>query len=109
MARDRIAPHTVSWTSRALIVQTRARLGQRLTPFPRPRNGCTAFPHLWAQAIRVEAGREVTFTDLTGAMEVSPPEGKTSASLLGSLRINDRAQAQEVSDALMKTGLAELG
>ena len=74
-------------------------------------DGCTAFPELWAEAIRAQTGRVVTFTDLTGQGEGGPEESKTSASLLDSLRMNEsnRAAVRGADIILIATGPNEIG
>jgi hypothetical protein len=73
-------------------------------------NGCTTFAGLWADDIEEQTGKNVEFTDLTGANEGSSAESKQSASLLESLQTDERTRAavQEADVILVATGPNEM-
>jgi hypothetical protein len=73
-------------------------------------NGCTTFAGLWAEDLGAETGREIKFTDLTGASEESAAESKASASLLETLQTKElsRAIVENADIILIATGPNEI-
>jgi hypothetical protein len=73
-------------------------------------NGCTTFAGLWADDLEAETGREIEFTDLTGASERSAAESKASASLLETLQTSEpsRAAVENADIVLIATGPNEM-
>lgn len=74
-------------------------------------NGCITFAGLWANDLETETGKDIVFTDLTGAKEGNAVDGKTSASLLGSLTTVDsiREVVRDADIVLIATGPNEFG
>jgi len=66
---------------------------------------------LWADDLEAETGREIEFTDLTGAHEPSAAESKGSASLLETLQTSEpsRAAVENADIVLIATGPNEMG